>query len=366
MRCIVNKKSIVSVFAALCIMMCSVAAYASDAPSAVKRLTKSVVEVTVNNSFGTETVTGVVTGKNSDYVITSFNAMDGGTDIKVTYNDETTSAEVCASDKSKNMAVLHISQENGIKGVKPVRLYMKDKEKNTDIYIVGHKSEADSINSGIILDKGTLSVFGSEAVDIYTVNAEITREDNGAVLADKSGNLAGICLYDGNTNANKAVTALEISELLDANSIPYKKATILFIVLAVILVLAAAAAAAFAVSTWIKKRRELQPVLEGTKGEFAGQSVALSEENISIGRDPKYCQIVILRGDKVSHCYCSVRDDKNKGMFMLTDLSSTHGTYLLSGEKLEPNVPKYLNEGAMFKIGDDNNIFRVKIGDDTN
>lgn len=361
-----NKKSIVSIFAALCIMMCSVVAYASDAPVAVRHLTKSVVEVTVNNSFGAETVTGVVIGKNAEYVITSFNVVDGGTGIKVTRGDETVPAEVCASDKSKNITVLRVNQENGIKGVKPVRLFMKDKKENTDVYIVGRKSGEDSVKNGMILEKGTLSVSGSQSVDIYTVNTAITREDNGSALADKSGNVAGICLYDGNTNANKAVTALEISELLDANDIPYKKATILFMVLAVLLALGVVAAAVFAVLNQIKKRRQLQPMLEGTQGEFAGQSVALSEENISIGRDPKYCQIVILRGDKVSRCHCSVRYDKNKGMFMLTDLSSTHGTYLLSGEKLEPNVPKYLNEGSMFKIGDDSNVFRVKIGDDTN
>ena len=73
---------------------------------------------------------------------------------------------------------------------------------------------------------------------------------------------------------------------------------------------------------------------------------------------------MILSDEKVSRCHCSVRYDNIKEMFVITDLSSTHGTYINGSVKLEPNVPKYIKSGTGFHVGSEKISFVVSKGGD--
>lgn len=66
----------------------------------------------------------------------------------------------------------------------------------------------------------------------------------------------------------------------------------------------------------------------------------------------------------VSDPYCSGRHAEilvQGGMFTLTDLGSTNGTFV-NGVKLEPNVPRQLHSGDEIKLGAP--VFRLEVSDD--
>ena len=356
-------KKKVLVYLIMMILAYTAEVYAAGVPSSVKELVKSTVTVTASKDFGSEIITGAVIGKKADYIIISAKALEGYTgDIVVSYGDTRTNASVSTIDKAKDIAVLNI--EKRLDGTKPIKLRKGKTE--AEVYIVNCNSEKDpgSILQGNIQDTSVLSVGESLSVKVYTITAPVTRDDNSAILSDKNGTLAGICLYDGDTTVNKAITSEEICSVLDNNNIPYKKATILYRILFIAFLAAVLAVIIyFIVNIWMKKQKN-RPMLDGLSGDFAGISIPLTEESINIGRDAKCCQVVILDDQKVSRCHCSIRFDNIKHIFVLTDLSSTHGTYIDNNTRLEPNVPAYLNPGTIFRIGD-NTTFRVKAGGDS-
>ena len=84
---------------------------------------------------------------------------------------------------------------------------------------------------------------------------------------------------------------------------------------------------------------------------------------ILIGRDKTSCKVVFNEGTAgVSGRHCSVSFDSSKNQFILVDLRSTYGTYLMSGERLTANKQYYLRPGDAFFVGDRSNIFKVEIG----
>ena len=67
---------------------------------------------------------------------------------------------------------------------------------------------------------------------------------------------------------------------------------------------------------------------------------------MTIGRDNTQCAIVYKEGTPgVSRIHCSVSYDASTGMFSLTDLGATYGTYLINGQKLKENTPALLCSG---------------------
>lgn len=104
----------------------------------------------------------------------------------------------------------------------------------------------------------------------------------------------------------------------------------------------------------------LKPVLQGIAGEYAGVSFPLETGSSTLGRDPHAANLV-FSGDasSVSKRHCSVRWDAGRGVFLLEDHGSTNGTFLASGERLAPNLPRELRAGDRFYIGDLRNQFEV-------
>ena len=347
----------------ICIEACCV--YASDAPRAVKNAAKSAVELSVNTSFGTKTVTAFAVNKGSKtkYLVTNLWAIEGYTgDIIVNSgNDETITATVIATDEVKNIAVLELSDEPD--GVKNIKIKVKDAETETEVYTLGFaaKDNEETIFSGNIQ---SLNLFtsGNMSADIYQVSATVNDTNNGGMLLDKNGNLLGLCFYDGNADINKAITSKTIADVLDNHDISYKKATLLYLFITIFIVFAIIALAVWRVLEFLKNKRENSPMLIGKSGDFRSQRIILTSENICIGRDAKACQVVITNDPKVSRCHCSIHYDKLKNLFVLTDLSSTHGTFINGSKKLEANVPVYLNSGSAFSLGGNSTEFIVSEG----
>ena len=64
----------------------------------------------------------------------------------------------------------------------------------------------------------------------------------------------------------------------------------------------------------------------------------------------------------VSKRHCSVSWNPDTGEFLVTDLNSSYGTYLLNGQRLEPNIPYHLKAGESFYVGENTNVLRVEVG----
>jgi hypothetical protein len=100
-------------------------------------------------------------------------------------------------------------------------------------------------------------------------------------------------------------------------------------------------------------------MLNGVAGQYSGASIPLETATV-LGRDPHSANIVFgPESDAISKRHCSIRFDAGRGVFLLEDLGSTNGTFLMSGEKLVPGQPKELRSGQRFYLGDQKNQFEV-------
>jgi pSer/pThr/pTyr-binding forkhead associated (FHA) protein len=84
-----------------------------------------------------------------------------------------------------------------------------------------------------------------------------------------------------------------------------------------------------------------------------GKTVEIVQTPFTMGREN--CDLS-LRGDrKVSRTHASIMYDFTSGIFYLTDLESSNGTWL-DGNRLPPNTPRELNPGALISLGPDSII----------
>ncbi len=99
--------------------------------------------------------------------------------------------------------------------------------------------------------------------------------------------------------------------------------------------------------------------LSCVSGPLAGSRVPLSESEIFIGRDPAQCQVLLPQSvEKVSRRHCSLRLDYD-GSVLLEDCGSSNGTYLLTGERLQPGRSKSLRNGDRFYLGVSSVMFEI-------
>ena len=130
--------------------------------------------------------------------------------------------------------------------------------------------------------------------------------------------------------------------------------------LAVVALLAALLAAAFFLARK-KKAPQFRPVLKGLTGYFAGQAMELTGEGLVIGRDPAQARLVYSPAhETISRKHCILRFDRDSGQFILEDFSST-GTFLSSGEKLTPGLPRQIAPGEQFYLSDPEELFTVEL-----
>ena len=100
--------------------------------------------------------------------------------------------------------------------------------------------------------------------------------------------------------------------------------------------------------------------LVGIGGQMDGCRFPLQGVSLTFGRDPGKCAIIYDSGAPgVSSLHCQLI--LQEGVWCLTDLSSSYGTYL-NGRKLEPFAPSPLRPGDTFWLGQPQNSFTLKEG----
>jgi hypothetical protein len=94
-----------------------------------------------------------------------------------------------------------------------------------------------------------------------------------------------------------------------------------------------------------------------SRGHFAGTTFPING-SLSIGRDPKRCQIVFPSNTQgISSVHCMLRQ-QGSGVILM-DSGSTYGTFLIGGRKLNANESVTLNPGDSFYLADTKNEFKV-------
>jgi len=101
-------------------------------------------------------------------------------------------------------------------------------------------------------------------------------------------------------------------------------------------------------------------VLIGIKGEYSDCEFPMENSSIIFGRDPSIANIIFSKENlSISRRHAKLTYDASRNEFFLEDLSSSRGTYLLTGKRLSPGRSVTLKNGDNFYIASKDEIFQV-------
>ncbi len=81
-----------------------------------------------------------------------------------------------------------------------------------------------------------------------------------------------------------------------------------------------------------------------------------------LGRDMANCTVIFREGTPgVSNRHCSVAFDESAGEFIVTDLKSSYGTFLVDGQQMKQGVAYRLKSGDQFYLGSSENLIQVEV-----
>ena len=94
-------------------------------------------------------------------------------------------------------------------------------------------------------------------------------------------------------------------------------------------------------------------------GHYAGNSLELNEQTLSIGRDPDLCQLVMPSTlSEIGRRHCSLSFDQDKRCFWLEDHWSANGTFI-NNQRIVSGQPRRLSKGDHFYLSSPENEFKV-------
>ncbi|MBE5894789.1 MAG: trypsin-like serine protease [Lachnospiraceae bacterium] len=245
----------------------------------------------------------------------------------------------------------------------------------------------------ITVTSGSINRFvkaSGSGVERIQMDAVIQHGNSGGPLVNEDGCVVGINTngwIEENEQNYYAINVTELISMLDKNDVPYVmgKSNVGLIVGIVIGAVALVAAVAVVAVLMTKKGKSngnntsakaksaatpamaqaatsKMPMLRSMSPQHNGATYAIKNQAIMIGRDAARCTIAYKEGTAgVSGMHCSVEWKAEMNEFLVTDLKSSYGTYLMSGQRLQPNVPHRLKAGDSFYVGDKANVIRVEV-----
>ena len=335
-------------------------------------------------------------GEDPEYIVTNCHVVEefvlagkalGGGELHVLFDqDDEAEAYLVDYDYEKDVAVLKLEEPTD----KRIPLQMREPEDGmlgSEVYAVGYPLAADltvqAVNSfspdDATVTTGSISRFLTESGtgrQLIQTDTAMSGGNSGGPLIDGEGAVLGINTAASNLDQNLfyAVSIREILPMLDRNNIAYSlytggagsdlllyggiaagAAVLLVLILVIVLVSrskkkkrAQAAAAAQAAPAASKS-----PVLRSMAVQHGGMVVQVHAQPVQIGRDRATCRLVFQDDTPgVSSRHCQVYFNQQEGVFVVTDLNSTYGTFLANGQRLAPNAPMKLTPGVSIYLGE--------------
>ena len=338
-------------------------------------------------------------GEDPEYIVTNCHVVEefilagkalGGGELHVLFdqNDEA-EAYLVDYDAEKDIAVLRLEEPTD----KRVPLQMREPEDDMlgdEVYAVGYPLAADltvqAVNSFSVSDAtvtaGSIGRFLTESGTgrrLIQTDTAMSGGNSGGPLIDGDGAVLGINTAVSNLDQNLfyAVSVGEVLPMLDRNNIPYSMyeggasgntmlyvgiaAVVVVVVIAVIVVMTRKKKPAPAHAE--EKKSAGSPVIRSLSPQHGGLVVQLHHQQpVQIGRDSATCRLVYQDGTPgVSSHHCQVYYDEHEGVFVVTDLNSTYGTFLAGGQRLQPQTPVKLPPKSSFYLGEPDNAVYVNL-----
>ena len=344
------------------------------------------------------------TGKDPEYIVTNCHVVEefilagkalGGGTLHVLFGQEDDAeAYLVDYDAEKDIAVLKLEEPTD----KRVPLQMRepaDDMLGNEVYAVGYPLTADmtvqAVNSfspdDATVTTGSISRLLTESGTgrrLIQTDTAMSGGNSGGPLIDGDGAVLGINTAASNLDQNLfyAVSIQEILPMLDRNNIPYSlysgasvsSGTMLYagigaaVVLVVIILIAVALSrkkkrsAAGSSASGAEEKPAPSPVLRSLSPQHGGMVVQLHHQPVQIGRDSATCRLVYQDGTPgVSSHHCQVYFDEREGVFVVTDLNSTYGTFLAGGQRIPPQTPTKLPPKSSFYLGEVDNTVYVDV-----
>ena len=415
------KKRIISLLA-MAVMVLTLSGWSSQSGGFDRATLDSVVvvreDIVVDGEWlGYGTGTGFFVGlekENPQYLVTNyhvielFNDLGGGSGestLRVCFGsgaDDVEEAYIVDYNQEMDIAVLKLRNPTDKRS--PVLLQPPTEEMvGQTVYAVGYPGVADQVVNAV-------TVYGKEDATVTTgiisrlitesgtgrrvlqMDATIHPGNSGGPLVSENGCVVGINtemrgIQRDESPAEILYYALNIEEvipLLKRNDIPYEigpksglpvvwigVGAAAILVLAVVIILAgkkggkkpSAPEPAPAPQPVPPPPPQKSPMLRSLSAQHGGAVMRVNSQGVLIGRDVSSCQVTFTEDTPgISARHCSVAWDASTGEFILTDMKSTYGTYLSTGQRLTPGVACRLQPGSTFYLGERNNAMRVELG----
>ena len=338
-------------------------------------------------------------GEDPEYIVTNCHVVEefilagkalGGGELHVLFDqDDEAEAYLVDYDAEKDVAILRLEEPTD----KRVPLQMREPEDSMlgdEVYAVGYPLAADltvqAVNSFSTSDAtvtaGSIGRFLTESGTgrrLIQTDTSMSGGNSGGPLIDGDGAVLGIntAVSDLDQNLFYAVSVGEVLPMLDRNNIAYSMheggasgnamlyvgiavAAVVVIVVIVLLARKKKKPAEAAPTPAEEKQASGSPVLRSLSPQHGGMVVQMHHQQpVQIGRDSATCRLVYQDGTPgVSSRHCQVYFDEREGVFVVTDLNSTYGTFLAGGQRIPPETPTKLPPKSSFYLGEvDNTVY---------
>lgn len=310
-------------------------------------------------------------------------------------------AFVVGYDEIKDIAVLRLDNATTKRNALKLKEPTEDMVGST-IYAIGYPGLAEDIladsttswgendstvTSGTISRLFTQSGTGQRNVQI---DCDIKHGNSGGPVVDESGAVIGVATW-GISNPEQesmhyAVNVTEVIPLLNQYNVTYtiadaadsavdgatlSNAGLTYALIAGAVVIIAGVAAAILLLR--RKKKPSAPIVPVTPAPVKrpsirsyskanyGVRVQLSGQPVMIGRGSGCAMRFPQNTPGVSGSHCTVQWDEAASDFIVTDLNSSYGTFLMTGQKMAANVPYRLRAGDKFYLADQNHVIGLEL-----
>ena len=322
-------------------------------------------------------------------------------------------AALVGVDEARDLALLKLADPTTERTPLALKIPTDDMV-GTSIYAVGFPGLADNWysratetwgRSNATVTSGTISrlfVQGGSGQQNIQTDCEIKPGNSGGPVVDEAGNVIGIATWLVETGDAEriyyAVNVTHVIDLLNQYGVKYTSAStpttptedtateptekpswleenwpvaagaavaVLVVVVLVIVLVSKKKPAAPVVQAAPVAPAAPAHMPTATVRSFAqcnyGASAAVAGQPVIIGRGSVCALRFPSNAPGISGSHCSVQWDSASQTFIVTDLNSTYGTYLMTGQRLQPNQPCRLRAGERIYLGEQANVVSLNL-----